>query len=49
MPLQDVHDNLGKNASAFEKWRYSYENGAWGDEEFLRDFVQASLVQLPIE
>ena len=47
MPVQDVQENLEKNASAFEKWRYSYENGAWGDEQFLRDFVKASLAQLP--
>jgi hypothetical protein len=44
--LQDVQENLQKNANAFEKWRYCYENGAWGDEEFLRDFVKASLAQL---
>jgi hypothetical protein len=47
-PLQDVHESLRKNANAFETWRYSYENGAWGDEEFLRNFVKASLAQLDI-
>ena len=47
-PLQEVHENLRKNANAFEQWRYSYENGAWGDEQFLRDFVKASLAQLGI-
>ena len=39
--LHDVQKNLQKNAKAFEKWRYCYENEACGDEQFLREFVKS--------
>jgi hypothetical protein len=43
--LPEVQECLEKNAKAFVKWRYSYENEAWADEEFLRVFVKTALVQ----
>jgi HEPN domain-containing protein len=44
--LLEVEDSLRKNAKAFAQWRYSYEEGAWADEEFLRAFVRVALAQI---
>jgi len=44
--LDDLISSLEKNANAFEAWRYSYESGAWGDEVFLRNFINASLEKI---
>ncbi|OOG56452.1 hypothetical protein [Rhodanobacter sp. C03] len=46
--VADVERKLRENEDAFVKWRYSFENGAMGDEEFLLKFVNAALAQVRI-